>query len=221
MAVNKNQAFFLGGSVFTNFLVYWWWMQRNRAQKKWGAMPTCYRFNFCVLLAVFPTFSVFKVVYPFCIFCCQSCRSPRNVSKGLNTVDKVGWRHQRATFQLCLDPPNPKSTTTRNQGGGQSPPNFSKTRLTVIQTPPPDNINWLRLWCDGHLVVNFFALWATHCWLHITHVATSTPYFAHLRIWFSGKVGTIDLLCFPWQPRSTQCLQGPDEPSICCFICLT
>jgi len=80
MNVNKfriptTKHFFNGGRCATfkgvNFLVYWWWMQRNGARKLSGAMPICYCITFMCCQPCLPNFQYFQSCVwwtPFCIF---------------------------------------------------------------------------------------------------------------------------------------------------------
>ena len=74
--------------------------------------------------------------------------------------------------------------------------------------------------------MEYFPVWPTYSWLHTTQVATQI-HSLHMagfvtvgKFYFlSGSAKqlrpTMDLLCFPWQPQSAQCLQGLDKPSVC------
>jgi len=68
--------FFKGGRCETskgvNFIVYWWWMQRNGCEtKEVGAKPTCYCLTFMCFQPCLRNFQCFQSCVswtPFCIF---------------------------------------------------------------------------------------------------------------------------------------------------------
>jgi len=52
--------------------------------------------------------------------------------------------------------------------------------IFVIGSAPIISVPW-------SLAENLFIVWPTCCSWHITQAATSTPQFAHAKLWFSGK----------------------------------
>jgi len=126
-----TKHFFKGGRCETfkegNYVVHWWWMQRNGA-RNWrrGGDANLLSPYFYVLpalssqLSVFSKLCIMNTRLHFLLLLFQLCRSLRNIplsgrilgkSKVIIAVGWVWWRHQRAPFQSCLGPPNPKPTT--------------------------------------------------------------------------------------------------------------
>jgi len=121
-------CFKTGVKCVSNFIVCWWWMERNGTQnQRSGGDANLLPLNFYSF--VFPTFSVFKVVYHeyLCVFSVRSVmsyRSLRNVSLSLLHIPFLGlikrsyhgWliivtSPEGSILQPCLGSPNFKSTT--------------------------------------------------------------------------------------------------------------